>query len=101
MLSKHWAYGSQGAVDLAKAVYAATEQGSNFKFLYELGLPLKDKIEIISKEMYGAGKITYSEEALEKIRQYEEQVRIRFSLFIFLISFNMLKWCNIELIFLK
>lgn len=73
VLSKHWAYGSQGAVDLAKAVYAATEQGSNFKFLYELGLPLKDKIEIISKEMYGAGEITYSEEALAKIRQYEEQ----------------------------
>lgn len=75
MLSKHWALGGQGAVDLAKAVYAATEQRSNFKFLYELGLPLKDKIEIISKEMYGAGEITYSEQALEKIRQYEEEVR--------------------------
>uniref|UniRef100_V5GU28 formate--tetrahydrofolate ligase n=1 Tax=Anoplophora glabripennis TaxID=217634 RepID=V5GU28_ANOGL len=73
VVSKHWALGSLGAVDLAKAMYAATEHPSNFKFLYQLSLPLKDKIEIISKEMYGAGEITYSEEALEKIRQYEEQ----------------------------
>ncbi|KAJ8926063.1 hypothetical protein NQ315_009918 [Exocentrus adspersus] len=73
VLSKHWALGGQGAVELAKALYAATEQQSNFKFLYELGLPLKDKIEIISKEMYGAGEITYSEVALKKIQQYEEQ----------------------------
>lgn len=76
VLSKHWALGGEGAIDLAKALYAATEQGSSFKFLYDLGIPLKDKIEIISKEMYGAGEIVYSKEALEKLQQYEEQVRI-------------------------
>ncbi|KAJ8976305.1 hypothetical protein NQ317_010259 [Molorchus minor] len=71
--SRHWALGGEGAIDLAKAVVAATEQGSNFKFLYELGLPLKDKIEIISREMYGAGQVTYSEVVEEKLKQYEEQ----------------------------
>ncbi|KAJ8940750.1 hypothetical protein NQ314_010612 [Rhamnusium bicolor] len=73
VVSKHWALGGAGAVDVAKALFAATEQPSNFKFLYELGLPIKDKIEIISKEMYGAAEVTYSEKALNKIKQYEEQ----------------------------
>lgn len=81
VVSKHWALGGEGAIDLAKALYAATEQRSAFKFLYELGLPLKDKIEIISKEMYGAGEIAYSKEALEKLRQYEEQVKIHWKFF--------------------
>ncbi|KAJ8963330.1 hypothetical protein NQ318_018801 [Aromia moschata] len=73
VLSKHWALGGEGAVELAKALVAATEKPSDFRFLYELGLPLKDKIEIISREMYGAGEVTYTDAVLAKLKQYEEQ----------------------------
>lgn len=73
VVSKHWSLGSAGAIDLAKALVAATEQPSNFKFLYQLNLPIKQKIEIISREMYGATGVTYNEVAEKKIKQYEEQ----------------------------
>lgn len=74
VVSKHWAFGSKGAADLAKALVAACEKPSNFKFLYNLNLTIKDKIEIISKEMYGAKDVTYTDIASKKIKQYEEQV---------------------------
>lgn len=74
VVSKHWSLGGTGAIELAKAVVAATESPSNFKFLYELKRPIKEKIEIISKEMYGAGNVSYTELAEKKIREYEEQV---------------------------
>lgn len=73
VVSKHWSQGGQGALDLAKAVVAATSQPSNFKFLYQLNRPIKEKIEIISREMYGAAGVSYSEIAEKKIKQYEEQ----------------------------
>ncbi|XP_056634868.1 C-1-tetrahydrofolate synthase, cytoplasmic [Diorhabda sublineata] len=73
VVSKHWALGGKGAIDLAKAVIDATSQSSNFKFLYELNRPIKEKIEIISREMYGAGGVSYTEIAEKKIKQYEEQ----------------------------
>lgn len=78
VVSKHWALGGQGAIDLAKAVVAACDQPSNFKFLYPLKMTLKEKIEIICKEMYGAGNVTYTKKAEEKIKQYEEQVPTSF-----------------------
>ncbi|KAL1501009.1 hypothetical protein ABEB36_006415 [Hypothenemus hampei] len=73
VLSKHWALGGLGAENLAKAVAKAVEQPSNFKLLYELDLPLKRKIEIIAKEMYGAGQVSYTDVAESKLQQYEEQ----------------------------
>ncbi|KAG5886240.1 hypothetical protein JTB14_008907 [Gonioctena quinquepunctata] len=73
VVSKHWALGGNGAIELAKAVVAATSTPSNFKFLYGLNQSIEEKIEVISKEMYGAGQVTYSEKAKEKIRQYKEQ----------------------------
>lgn len=75
VLSKHWALGSDGSEELAKAVARAVEQPSNFKYLYELDLPLKTKIETIAKEMYGAGEVRYSDLAEKKLKQFEEQVR--------------------------
>lgn len=53
---------------------AACAEPSNFKFLYDLNLPIKEKIAIICKEMYGAGNITYTKIAEQKMKQYEEQV---------------------------
>ncbi len=72
VVSTHWADGGAGAVDLGKAVIAAAEKPSNFKFLYDLDLPIKTKIEIIAKEIYGAGSVTYSELAEKQIQAYTE-----------------------------
>ncbi len=66
----HWANGGAGAVDLGKAVIAAAEKPSHFRFLYDLDLPIKTKIETIAKEIYGAGSVTYSELAEKQIAAY-------------------------------
>jgi methylenetetrahydrofolate dehydrogenase (NADP+)/methenyltetrahydrofolate cyclohydrolase/formyltetrahydrofolate synthetase len=63
--------GGSGAVDLAKAVVAACEKPGDFKFLYPLkGTSIKDKIEIICKEIYGADGVTYEPLAEKKVELY-------------------------------
>ncbi len=71
VVSDHWANGGDGAVELAEAVVAACEQPSNFEFLYPLDLSIKEKIEIIAKEMYGAGEVIYERTAERQIKQFE------------------------------
>jgi formyltetrahydrofolate synthetase len=70
VVSTHWMDGGPGAVALAEAVIKAAEQPSSFKFLYPLELSIKEKIEIICKEIYGAEGVDYSPEAEEKIATY-------------------------------
>lgn len=70
VMSNHWAQGGAGAVDLGKAVIAACEKPSNFKFLYPLEISIKQKIETIVKEMYGGSGVEYSPEAENKIALY-------------------------------
>ena len=70
VVSRHWMEGGAGAKALAEAVVKAAESPSNFKFLYPLDLPIKDKIEIICKEIYGADGVDYSPEAEAKIETY-------------------------------
>jgi formyltetrahydrofolate synthetase len=71
VMSNHWAEGGAGAVELGKAVIAACEQPSNFKFLYPLETTtIKQKIETIVKEMYGGAGVEYSPEAEKKIELY-------------------------------
>lgn len=71
VMSNHWAEGGKGSVELGKAVMAACEKPSNFKFLYPLDISIKEKIEIIAKEIYGADGVEYSEKAEEQIADYE------------------------------
>ncbi len=71
VMSDHWALGGLGAANLAEAVVKACEMESDFKFLYDLDLPIKEKIEIICKEMYNADGVEYSEKAEEQIASYE------------------------------
>ncbi len=66
----HWMEGGRGAVALAEAVIKAAEKPSNFKFLYPLDLSIKEKIEIICKEIYGADGVDYLPEAEAKIALY-------------------------------
>jgi len=70
VVSRHWMEGGAGAADLAKAVVDACEKPSDFDFLYPLDIPIKDKIETICKEIYGADGVEYSAEAEYKIELY-------------------------------
>jgi formate--tetrahydrofolate ligase len=71
-VSRVWAEGGQGGEELARLVIAATEKPSSFRFLYELDLPIKDKIEAICQKIYGAAAVNYSPEANKMIAKYEE-----------------------------
>lgn len=69
-LSSNWEKGGEGALDLAKAVMAACEKPSQFRFLYPLELSIKEKIEIICREVYGADGVDYLPLAEERIKSY-------------------------------
>jgi methylenetetrahydrofolate dehydrogenase (NADP+)/methenyltetrahydrofolate cyclohydrolase/formyltetrahydrofolate synthetase/formate--tetrahydrofolate ligase len=70
-MSDHWTYGGDGATELAEAVVAACEKPSDFKFLYPLDLSIKEKIEIIAKEIYSADGVVYEPLANRQIKSYE------------------------------
>ncbi len=70
-VSRHWAEGGKGAIELAEMVIAAADEPSEFKFLYELDQPIKAKIETIATRIYGAKDVSYSAQADEQIKTYE------------------------------
>ncbi len=70
-LSRHWQYGGEGAVELAEAVVDACNEPNDFKFLYELDTPLRTRIELIAKQVYGADGVEYSPDALAKAKRME------------------------------
>ncbi len=70
-VSAHWLKGGEGAVELPEAVIQACEEKNDFKLLYDLKTPLRRRIELIAKEVYGADGVTYTETALEKAKMYE------------------------------
>ncbi|CAG1022077.1 partial formate--tetrahydrofolate ligase, partial [Patescibacteria group bacterium] len=70
-LSQHWLKGGDGAVELADAVIDACNQPNNFKFLYELNVPLRTRIEMIAEQVYGADGVDFTPEALIKIKALE------------------------------
>ncbi len=72
VMANHWAEGGEGARELAEAVADACEEPSEFRFLYDVNLPIKQKIEIIATEVYGANGVEYSPEAEAQIRTYEQ-----------------------------
>lgn len=71
VVANHWAEGGAGATDLGNAVIAACKQsreiGSPFKFLYPLSYSLKEKIETVCREIYGASSVEYTELAEERL----------------------------------
>ncbi|MGD0785087.1 MAG: formate--tetrahydrofolate ligase [Sedimentisphaerales bacterium] len=70
-VSQHWLKGGDGAIELAEAVMSAANEKNNFKFLYELKTPLRQRIELIAKEVYGADGVEYTPQALEKAKSFE------------------------------
>lgn len=72
-ISKVWEKGGEGGIDLAKKVINTLEtKESKYKPLYDTKNSIKNKIEKIAKEIYGAGQVIYSEETLEQIKNLEK-----------------------------
>ena len=70
-VSEHWLKGGDGALEFADAVVDACEEKNQFKLLYELSLPLRQRIELIAKEVYGADGVSYTPEAETKAKRME------------------------------
>lgn len=72
VVAEGFAKGGEGMTNLAQAVVAEVEAGkNNFKPLYDWSLPIKEKIEKIAKEIYGADGVEYSKKALADLRKIE------------------------------
>lgn len=71
VVADHFSQGGGGAIALAEAVVKASELPTNFKFLYPLEKSLKEKIETIACEVYGADGVDYSPEAEDRLAEYE------------------------------
>jgi len=72
-LSEHWQYGGEGAIELAQAVIdACNEPEEPIHYLYELDTPLRERVELIAKEVYGADGVDWSPLAIEKAERFEK-----------------------------
>ena len=76
-VSKHWEKGGEGAVELAETVVEACKTEPKINFLYEESTPLKERIELIAKEVYGADGVTFSPVAEAKIKASEGDPEMR------------------------
>ena len=70
-VSTHWADGGDGALDLADAVMDAANEKSEFKFLYPKEMKLRQRVEKIAKEVYGADGVSWNAIATEKAKAFE------------------------------
>jgi len=70
-VSKHWEKGGEGAIEFAEAVVAACDKEPVLNFLYKDEQPLKDKINLIATEVYGADGVTYSPAAEAMVKKIE------------------------------
>ncbi len=72
VMSDVWANGGEGGKELAESVVKAADKPGKFKFLYELDIPIKEKIETIATRMYGAKEVDFSPVAEKKLKQFTE-----------------------------
>ncbi|MDN5319162.1 MAG: formate--tetrahydrofolate ligase [Thermovirga sp.] len=70
-LSEVWAKGGEGGIELAKAVLEALDKPCGYRPLYELELPLREKIETIAREVYGADGVDYTPAAESTLKELE------------------------------
>ena len=75
-VSEHWLKGGDGALEFADAVIDACEEPNEFRFLYDLDMPLRQRIELITKEVYGGDGVTYTPEAAAKAEAMEKDPEI-------------------------
>jgi len=73
VVANGWADGGNGMTDLAEAVVDVVENGNNeFRALYDWNIPVKEKIETIAREIYGADGVEYSKKALTDLKKIED-----------------------------
>jgi len=70
-VSEHWLKGGDGALELADVVIEACKEKPQFKFLYPLEMPLRQRVETIAKEVYGADGVSWTPEAEAKAKRFE------------------------------
>jgi formate--tetrahydrofolate ligase len=69
--SKHWEKGGEGALEFADAVIDACNDTNDFHFLYPLEMKLRDRVNVIAKEVYGADGVDWAPEANAKAEMLE------------------------------
>jgi formyltetrahydrofolate synthetase len=70
-VSEQWAKGGEGALELAEAVVEACNDKTGFHYLYPLEMKLRNRVEIIAKEIYGAAGVSWTAEAKAKAEMLE------------------------------
>jgi formyltetrahydrofolate synthetase len=75
-LSRHWEHGGEGAIEFAKTVVEACEDKNDFKFLYDLDMPIKARIELIAKEVYGADGVDFSPAAAKSVERLQADPKL-------------------------
>jgi len=76
-VSQHWLKGGAGALELADAVISACQDNVDFKLLYEDSLPLRQRIEKIARQVYGADGVSYTPEAQAKAERIENDANMK------------------------
>ncbi|MBF0738377.1 formate--tetrahydrofolate ligase [Staphylococcus arlettae] len=71
-LTEVWEKGGQGGIDLAQNVLEVIEEPQSFKHLYDLDLPLEEKVETIVKEIYGGSKVTFTSKAQKQLQSFKD-----------------------------
>ncbi len=71
-LAEVWAKGGEGAIDLAEKIVELTNKKNQVTFVYKDEMSIKEKIEQVAKEVYGAEGVDYTDSALEEIEQIEK-----------------------------
>ena len=73
-ISQVWAKGADGGMELAEKLLDILEnKEADFSPIYDLDIPIADKIKTIAKEIYGADDVTFTKKVLNKMKKYETQ----------------------------
>ena len=76
-ISSHWASGGDGALELADAVIEACNDKVDFKFLYPMEMPLRERVERIAKKVYGADGVSWAPDATAKAKKFEADPKFK------------------------
>ena len=78
VVSDLWGKGGAGGVNVAKKAAGIVKKQSKFRYLYDLNLSVRSKIETIAKKMYGADRVEFTNESLEELVSIEKSKYSRF-----------------------
>lgn len=76
-VSEHWLKGGEGAIELAEAVVEAAEEPVNLQYLYPMEMPLRERVDLIAREVYGADGVDWAPEAAAKAAAFESDPAYR------------------------